>query len=308
MKKIVLILAACVFSSAFLAAQETTTSEAAAVAPKTSSSPLLSKKGETILPQQGDIAVGMSATPILFYFGNILNNTANNPAPTSAFNYQAKNAFLPQTFYLKYFLEDNAAVRIRLAVNNNKTTTSTYVADDVARIDPLNVDAVGIDKREVVNNNLAIGAGYEMRRGRGRLQGLYGGEVMIQMTKNVTTYEYYNDYSDVNTLPSIAAVGAAYNVDGSRPLEVDNGSGLIYGLSGFLGGEYYFMPNLCIGTEMSLNFGWSNTKRAKTTVEWFNGAEAQERPLYNAPATSAGVKGSSIQLQPNGVFYLMFNF
>ncbi|MDD2386439.1 MAG: hypothetical protein PHP52_06610, partial [Bacteroidales bacterium] len=41
---------------------------------------MLSKRGEMILPQQGEMALGIDALPILGYFGNLFNGTVGNNA------------------------------------------------------------------------------------------------------------------------------------------------------------------------------------------------------------------------------------
>ena len=46
---------------------------------------LTSKKGEPILPEAGDWAIGIDATPFLNYAGNFFGKTTNNNAPTFNF-------------------------------------------------------------------------------------------------------------------------------------------------------------------------------------------------------------------------------
>ena len=40
---------------------------------------LTSKKGETMLPEEGDYAIGFDADPFLDYVGNFLNSGATSP-------------------------------------------------------------------------------------------------------------------------------------------------------------------------------------------------------------------------------------
>lgn len=94
MKKVLLVFAALTISLSLLAQEETT--------PVENSDILLSKKGNVILPQAGDIALGFNAIPLLDYalnFANIMNNTgqtAQHPGYVSGFN---------QIIVGKYFLE-----------------------------------------------------------------------------------------------------------------------------------------------------------------------------------------------------------
>ena len=70
-----------------------------------------SKRGENILPEKGDWAIGISATPILDFFGNVtkINSTNSfaNPAQWKFItigntDYDSKD----QIIYGKYFLSD----------------------------------------------------------------------------------------------------------------------------------------------------------------------------------------------------------
>ena len=84
MKKITITLTVLMAFTIFVNAQTTTS-------PTT---PLVSKKGYTILPQAGDYAIGIDAVPMLKYAGNIFNNTANN---TAAFNFKEGQSIYSQT-------------------------------------------------------------------------------------------------------------------------------------------------------------------------------------------------------------------
>jgi len=79
---------------------------------------LTSKKGEPILPEEGDWGLGIDATPFLNYFGNFFGKTANNNAPT--FDFLTGN----QTIVVKYFKDATTAYRgaIRLGFGSNSTT------------------------------------------------------------------------------------------------------------------------------------------------------------------------------------------
>ena len=72
------------------------------------------------------------------------------------------------------------------------------------------------DSRKDGYTNVTIGAGMEIRRGNGRLQGFYGAELMFMMGSTKTTYTYGNAY-DFTNLPS-----QTHGTDGSSDvLEVN---------------------------------------------------------------------------------------
>lgn len=71
-----------------------------------SSSGLADKKGEMYLPQAGDWAISMDATPWLTYFGNFFHGSNTTAAPTVAFLNQN------QTLVGKYFVDDHTRIAL----------------------------------------------------------------------------------------------------------------------------------------------------------------------------------------------------
>ena len=91
-----------------------------------------SKTGAEILPQKGDFALGMDATPVLNYLGNIFNNTSSNNL-----------SFGTYTIGFKYQVQDNRALRSLVYINNSTNIDKQYVQDDAAVAqDPLSTDEV----------------------------------------------------------------------------------------------------------------------------------------------------------------------
>src|SRR5689334_13877529 len=88
----------------------------------TSDDPVLNKKGHAILPKAGDIALGFNAIPALdlgfnaLRYVSIMGNSApvaaNVAAPTNQFVQGSNNQIVA-----KYFLEDKAAVRVKIGFN-----------------------------------------------------------------------------------------------------------------------------------------------------------------------------------------------
>jgi len=192
MKKSVLIVAALITSSLSFAQEGETEI-------------LKTKKGHVILPQKGDIALGFNAVPILDFALNVTkiqDDTGDDAGNAIEFVENANRQIVG-----KYFLEDDAAVRIRLGVNTRRTTTTNQVQDAVAFAAAENGTLEDIaaarlitveDQLKTQQNNFTFVVGYEKRRGYGRLQGFYGAEFGINWSKSDAQYEYGNAFSDVH--------------------------------------------------------------------------------------------------------------
>lgn len=101
MKKTLLVAAAALFASVTFAQEGIITN----------------KKGTPILPQAGDYAIGVDATPFLEYFGNMFNGENFNAAP--GFQY---NTDRPFSIYAKQFISSTEAYRLtaRIGFGNTK--------------------------------------------------------------------------------------------------------------------------------------------------------------------------------------------
>ena len=114
------------------------------------------KNGALVLPEKGDIAIGLDMIPFLNYLGNFGNNTVGN---TYNPNFLLNN----NTFLVKYFTSAETAIRVffRTSITNN--TNNQYVRDDAAFFaDPLS-NAVTVDQKQTINNQFILGLGYEKR-------------------------------------------------------------------------------------------------------------------------------------------------
>jgi len=183
---------------------------------------LTSKKGETILPESGDWALGIDASPFLQYFGNFFGKTAVNASPAFDFTVTA-----PMAIYGKYFVDAETAYRGRVRIGFGSTSlTSGASAADSAVV-------------KTSGSNIVLGGGIEKRKGSTRLQGFYGGEAMIMLGSGKVTNEYETPVSATNPVAT-------------RNTEVKNGGTFGFGLRGFVGAEYFVLPKLSVGGE----FGW----------------------------------------------------
>ncbi len=299
MKRIALLLSACAFSvSAALAQDGTKTIE---------------------YPAAGTFAVGIEASPILDFVGNMFNG---NPDNASASRW-AKGDY---TLHGRYFLTDNTAVRLHLRFNpeDNKTVTRKFVKDDAATtLNPLSNDKVE-DKQVAWKNDWRIAAGYQMFRGSGRLRGFYGGDVYYRYEKETKSYYYGNIMNSFNATPTTTTdfQTGTVGTPTDRTLNEYGGGKHSLGLIGFTGAEYYFISNACIGFEVGLVLQGSIATRGKSISEKMVGAEHVTMEEETAPSnalfhfgTNAGKRDLKDPSGKGGLagtgygnFYIMFHF
>ena len=227
---------------------------------------LTDKKGEMYLPQAGDWAISMDATPWLTYFGNFFHGNNTTSPPTAAF-LNGNNTILG-----KYFVDDHTAYRalIRIGINSytqNQQITGSSVSD--TNFPQSQVQ----DSRSVSSHFVGIGAGMEKRRGSTRLQGYYGAEIMFSISGSDTSYTYGNSYSatqDPN--PSHYNWNAGSGTLNGLPRETKNTPGSTFGvgLVGFIGFEYFFAPKISIGGEYTWGLGFQSTSQGTYSREEIN--------------------------------------
>jgi len=267
---------------------------------------LTSKKGEPILPEAGDWAISWDATPFLQYAGNFLNGaTSTNSAPTSNW---VNSSF--QTITGKMFKDEKTAYRASVRLGFGGVTNRGMINDATVTTAPTypNQIAQKEDKLKISNHNIGIGAGMEMRRGKTRLQGYYGGELWIWMSGSKDTYTYGNSLAATGTVvqanaatttgfgsnASLVANGLASNLttdtygNGARVLTAKAGSTFGVGIRGFIGAEYFIFSKISIGAEYGWGLGLSTTGASTFTMESVNLA-----PAATGSQTKTTSKGSA---------------
>lgn len=196
---------------------------------------LTSKKGEMYLPEAGDYAIGIDATPILNYFGNMFSD-AGNAAPTFGFNPGDGTAI-----YGKMFTDAQNAYRgsVRVGFGSTTVTTPSLTNDDE-------------DETKISNSNITLGVGKEMRRGNTRLQGVYGAQALITFSGGeTTTTDFGGDIADGGIVSTEVKTGSAF--------------GLNIGVFG--GVEYFFAPKMSVAGEYTWGIGFGSQGAAEETIE-----------------------------------------
>lgn len=262
---------------------------------------MTNKNGYPLLPQQGDIAIGMTMTPMFNYFGNFFHgNNATFLAPTANF---APFAAQPNAIFAKYFIADQTALRFTFEFTATSVTNSIYVQDDAAVINDPMSNAQVTDILTNMNRNYVLGFGYEKRRGETRLQGVYGANLLLSYGNFKQDYQYGNPMSAANPLPTTNDFGTnLYN--GGRVLNYHAGEQLGAGANVFMGAEYFILPKISIGAEFSYGVLFSKTKQEKFTYEHWN---VDHYELIEAvdPGDVQRLLGTG---NPSANFYLMLHF
>lgn len=223
---------------------------------------MTSKKGEAILPEADDWALMIDAKPIMGYLGNMLNGNVNNTSPT--FGYPGT----PLAITGKMFKDEKTAYRGMIRLGFGSATMNNYVDDNVNTTDPA---AMVNDSWKAAYNQIVLGGGLEMRRGKTRLQGFYGGMLMFGMGGGKDTYTYGNAITTTNKTPtsttSWSTVPNAGTAAGTRTLEDKSGGTMMIGLRGFIGAEYFIFPKMSVGAEFGWGLGMSNTGEGEVKSE-----------------------------------------
>lgn len=213
----------------------------------------LSKSGKQLTPVAGDMGISFNAAPFFQWGGNIFGFTGNNNALNGVTS--------PDNFHImaRYFLADDMAVRVRLGVDNNMAITREYHNDDLTPMEP----------NAYVNNRIveadaatSLIVGVEMRRGEGRIQGYYGGELGLSRF----SYKMFEEYGNDATIDNQNPTGWGQLVADYRP------TSWAIGLGGVIGAEYFFAPKMSLGAEFGLGFFYNTMTAGEfQSQEWSDG-------------------------------------
>ncbi len=279
---------------------------------------LVNKNGFPILPQEGDIAIGISLNPIFTYIGNSFNGNVFNNAPAADFLsypvginnlYLSTEAPTSSQIFLKYFLDDKTAARISFEYTGVNSYNSVYVQDDAAILDDPLSNAKTEDMLNVKGSTFVIGAGYEMRRGNTRVQGYMGGNLYFLMQNSDVLYSYGNPMSELNPEPTSTEWNYSGQInilaDGGRKTTQYNGKTMGFGLGGFMGVECFLFPKVSIGAE--LGYGYMYFQQGQTSYDYdiWNVNEIESKTETQGPGNSGHGWGTG---NPSANFFLMFHF
>jgi hypothetical protein len=226
---------------------------------------LKNEEGFNILPEQGEFAIGFNTVPIFNWIGNAFNANTNN-------TYAGDNKFVSNlgnnVLFGKYMLKENVAIRAHLRVGIFNDSRDNYVLDDTQN----NPNIFVSDNRVVNEQTYTLGAGYEFRRGKGRVQGIYGGDVFFMYNKFSESYEYGNVFGQLNQAPTTTTNFNNGNAQpqGSRLVNFEQGGTFGLGVRPFVGIEYFFSSKMSIGGEFGWNVMFANTGDGTNVNEYYD--------------------------------------
>lgn len=279
------------------------------IAQEASNPALVNKRGIALLPEAGDYALGIDASPFLYYLGNMFftGEGMDNYPPYFSGVAPSQSQY---GIYGKYFLENDRAIRAKVSFDFGQNKYKQTVKDEFAlAIDPLNEGATTVDVRQLKNRSIYLDLGYEFRRGKGRIQGFYGGELLLGYGRTINNYIYGNPLTDVKPNPATHNFGSNTTglTQGTRMLQNKGGATFAAGLGGFVGVEYFFAPQLSIGGELGLDFIYSITGQDEIKTEGMLNGQLQEYKYRSRNATNSSFE-TSFSTRPAGSIFLMFHF
>ncbi|MDT8411187.1 MAG: hypothetical protein RQ875_01885 [Vicingaceae bacterium] len=252
---------------------------------------LTSKKGEAYLPEAGDWALGFDAAPFIGYFGNLANGETGN-SMNAAWLDGARASIVG-----KMFKDETTAYRgrVRLGFGSTSADQLGFYDQDA---DPTTNQIEYTNTAKSSNFNLVLGGGIEKRRGNTRIQGYYGGELLISLSSFNQTWDYGRDYTDNWAVNEVAPVG---NIQGTafaeRVTERKAGSTFAFGLRGFVGVEWFIAPKVSLGAEYGWGLGFASTGEGEETIEYWGFVE-------NSTATAPSLQSETIKTGGSSAFQL----
>jgi hypothetical protein len=257
MKKYSLLLVITMVCVSLSAQTETTSSE--------KNEKFFSKRGVYIFPEKGEFSIGVDALPLLKYAGNLFAGSNNNDPE---FTYGSRFNSTTQAIYAKKMIADNMAIRARLGIRDLKTSYIYPVELSSITPNPL-APQYGDDKEEGLDQAVYLSAGLEKRRGKGRVQGIYGAEVLFGYYKYQANYLYANSITSAFNQP---VIHNSYN-NGQRVIEDNQTQSYFTGLRGFVGVEYFFAPKVSIGGEFGYSLIFEKRGSREMIYEYWDGAK-----------------------------------
>jgi len=271
---------------------------------------LTSKKGEPILPEAGDWGLGIDANPLLQYAKTFVGTS--NGTNTIAWS----GLTTPLTITGKYFTDEKTAYRGSINLGMGSQKASNLVTDDASTATP---PATKEDTKKMSTTGVYLAAGIEMRKGKTRLQGYYGGEFGFGFGGSKSTYTYGNAFTTTGASPlaptstswsGMTATGSS--AMSSRTLTNKAGSSITIGLRGFIGAEYFVMAKMSIGGEFGFGLGLTSTGEGEVTTEsvntTFTGATTTTTKTGKSSTFNFGADDKNSVFGPNGSLRLNLYF
>ena len=249
------------------------------------------------LPDYGDFAIGFDMQPILGLIGGNYYGDLGNGVQGS--------------ILFKYFLDSDKALRAKLNVNTTyEANKSPVINDYITANDPLNVLATVIDIEHESRAYVNLNFGMEFRRGSNRVQGFYGGEIVLGYDGGYKyKYDWGNPITELKQNPTSTTSFSHASISGGRTTEFNYGKGITAGLNLVLGAEYFIAPSLSIGGEFNLGFITKLTEQTEIVFERWNTSTNKVETLNTRNSNwTWTAQDMKLQTKTTGVIFMMFHF
>jgi hypothetical protein len=258
------------------------------------------KDYSALFPQKGNLSFGVDMAQIVRFIGSETYGRINGTGSENAIhNFQSD-------FFLKYFLTDKVALRVRLDVDIQSNTVRRFVRDDYQySIDPLS-DIETVDAAKYNVGSFEIGIGGEWRKSFWRASAYFGGELFVGYGYDNTSYVYGNDIGTANFYPSTTNFGGniSYNnVSIDRVLSSKSNS-VSYGATAFMGMDFFICKNISIGVEFDLSGRATHNGEQKRVHEEWKYEEVYTEEKRDIPTSDNFL----LNARPAGFLNLMFYF
>lgn len=263
------------------------------------------------LPEEGDFALGIDATPVFKYIGNMFNGNLDNGYNTFGGSPSIPTLNSPTVSILgKYMLTDEFAVRANVGFLIGSVTNRGYAPDDKAQANSLSEDKV-VDELRTRSSGGSLALGAEYRKGARRVQGIFGASALFAFQNVDKKYTWGNAITEINQIPSANADMPGYTDHGYgkyRPLKDYNNNAAFYaGIAAHIGVEYFISPKIALGGEVSLTLYKKFGAKQYIISEGFNTTlnKVEERTDLVSPGNSEFHFGTE---NLGGSIYMMFYF
>jgi hypothetical protein len=231
---------------------------------------LRTKKGVPILPQAGDWAIGIDASPFFHYFGNFFTNNNNPYSPAFGFTAQT-----PGAIYGKYKVSDRTTYRGALLIGISNEISKSPNAVDPDQVNKTITSAVSVG---------LIGGLQFNRQVFGRLIGIYGIQAgVLAEPYDAGTYMGKLSYKDGN--------------DSDNNFKRTGGNTYSFLAGGFIGVEFFIAPRIALAGEFSYDVRFYTQGKRKYVPE--TGTET---------TTDYGEMGLELAPGESGNLQLLFYF
>jgi len=240
---------------------------------------MTSKRGVPILPDSGEWGLGFDATSLIRTAGNLFHSIDSSQSEGTNFTNDSPSL----TIYGKKCVSADKFYRAKLRLGFGSNNINYEVADKPTADDTIQFnETYGADERKYSHLDINLSFGIERRRGKGRVQGYYGGEAYIGFGNSTVTNTFHNPLdstmtassTEINSFTANVPANDSYGplvdpVSGKRINEVKYGSTFSFGVRGFVGVEYFFAAKASIGGEFGWGIGMASHGASETVTEYY---------------------------------------